>query len=83
MKDEIERYHRLRADVLHQEMFEQQLEVMDYPIIKEKSDEERVKDYVVHVFKTGFSEEKLEILSLFKTKFTLKDKQIFKVKEIN
>jgi len=83
MKDEIERYHRLRADVLHQEMFEQQLEVMDYPIIKEKSDEERIKDYMVHVFKTGFSEEKLEILSLFKTKFTLKDKQIFKVKKIN
>ena len=58
-------------------MFEQQLEVMDYPIIKEKSPEERIRDYVIRVLKTGFSEEKQEILALFKTRFILKDKQIF------
>ncbi len=80
IREEIEHYHRLREDVLHQEMFTQQFEIMDYPIIKEKSDKERMKDYIVHVLKTGFSEEKQEILSLFKTKFVIKDKQIFKVK---
>jgi len=77
MKQEIERYHRLRSDVLHQEILERQLETFDYPIIKEKSDEERIRDYVIHVLKTGFSEEKQEILAFFKTRFTLKDKQIF------
>lgn len=76
MKQEIERYHRLRSVVLHQEMFEQQMEVLDYPIIKEKSPEERIRDYVIHVLKTGYSEEKQEILALFKTRFILKDKQI-------
>ena len=81
MKQEIERYHRLRSDVLHQEMFEQQLEVMDYPIMKEKSPEQRIKEYVIHVLKTGFSEEKQEILAFFKTRFILKDKQIFKSPE--
>lgn len=81
MKQEIERYHRLRSDVLHQEMFEQQMEVLDYPIIKEKSPEERIRDYVIHVLKTGFSEEKQEILALFKTRYILKDKQIYKTEE--
>lgn len=78
LKQEVERYHRLRSDVLHQEVFDQQLKAFDYPIMKEKSDEERIRDYVVHILKTGFSEEKFEILSLFKTRFILKDKQIFK-----
>lgn len=82
LKQEIERYHRLRSDVLHQEILDRQLENFDYPIIKKKSDDERIKDYVIHILKTGFSEEKLEILSLFKTKFILKDKQIFKSPEL-
>lgn len=78
LKEEVERYHRLRADVLHQEMFEKQLEAFDYPIIEEKSDKERLKDYIIHVLETGFSEEKQELLTLFKTRFILKDKQIFR-----
>ncbi len=76
MKQEIERYHRLRSDVLHQEIFEQQLEAFDYPIIKEKSPEDRIRDYIIHVLKTGFSEEKQEILTLFKTRFILMDKEL-------
>jgi len=83
MKQEIERYHRLRSDVLHQEMFEKQMEVMDYPIIKEKSPEERIRGYVIHVLKTGFSEENQGILEFFKTRFILKDKQIFNVGHTN
>jgi len=83
MKQEIERYHRLRSDVLHQEMFEKQMEVMDYPIIKEKSPEERIRGYVIHVLKTGFSEENQGILAFFKTRFILKDKQIFNVGHTN
>jgi len=47
-------------------------------LIEEKSDKERMKDYIVHVLKTGFSEEKQDMINLFKTKFILKDKQIFK-----
>lgn len=62
-------------------MFEQRLEAMDYPIMKEKSPEQRIREYVVHVLKTEFSEEKQEILAFFKTSFILKDKQIFKTEE--
>ncbi len=81
LKNEIAHYHRLRADVLHQEILDRQLKTFDYPLIEEKSDNEKLKDYIVHVLKTGFSEERQDIINLFKTKFILKDKQIFKSPE--
>lgn len=75
LKEEIERFHSLRGEVLHQEFLSGNLNQFDYPQ-KEPLDRDMAKDYLLHVLKAGSAEDRIKILSAIKTKFILHNKQL-------
>jgi len=75
MKKEIERFHLLRGEVLHQEFLSGNLNQFDYPQ-KEPLNRDMAKNYLLHVLKAGSAEERVKILSAIKTKFILHNKQL-------
>ncbi|MCX6726735.1 MAG: recombinase family protein [Candidatus Shapirobacteria bacterium] len=75
LKEEIEKFHSLRDQVLHQEFLTGNLNQFDYPQ-KDPLDVDMAKDYLLHVLKAGSSEDRVKILSAIKTKFILHNKQI-------
>lgn len=72
---DIERFHALRSQVLHQEYLSGNLGELENLAIK-PNDENMGKDYLRHVLKTGTSEERREALQMIKTKFSLSNKQL-------
>lgn len=75
LKAEIERFHRLRSEVLHQEYLSGNLGEIENEAAK-NSDDEMAINYLKHILKTGSSEDRREALEMIKTKFTLSNKQI-------
>lgn len=72
---DIERFHKLREQVLHQEYLSGNLGELENLAIK-PNDEEMGKDYLRHVLKTGTSEERQEALEMIKSKFILLDREL-------
>jgi hypothetical protein len=72
---EIERFHSLRGEVLHQEFLTGNLNQFDYPQ-KEPLDRDMAKDYLLHVLKAGSAEDRIKILTTIKTKFILHNKEL-------
>lgn len=72
---DIERFHKLREQVLHQEYLSGNLGELENLAIK-PNDEEMGKDYLRHVLKTGTAEERQEALHMIKTKFQLQDRKL-------
>ncbi len=76
IEEDIDRYHRLKTQVLKQEYLDGRLaELQESP-----SNEDKVamaKNYLMHILTLGTAEEREEVLLFIKTRFTLKDKQIF------
>lgn len=72
---DIERFHKLREQVLHQEYLSGNLGELENLAVK-PNDEEMGKDYLKHVLKTGTSEERKEALEMIKTKFILSNKTL-------
>jgi len=74
--DDINRYHRLKSQVLHQEYIEGNLD--DYEKIPQKSADknEMTKNYLLHILQVGTVEERQEALSFIKTKFILSKQTI-------
>lgn len=76
IQEDIERYHRLKTQVLHQEFIDGNLAEFD-KIPRTVSDkQEMTKNYVLHILKVGTTEERQEAISFIKTKFILADKTI-------
>lgn len=75
LKEEIERFHSLRGEVLHQEFLAGNLNQFDYPQ-KIPLDRDTAKEYLLHVLKAGSAEDRIQIMSAIKTKFILHNKQL-------
>lgn len=75
LKEEIERFHPLRGQVLHQEFFAGNLNQFDYPQ-KDPLDRCTAKEYLFHVLKTGSAGDRIKIMAAIKTKFILHNKQL-------
>ncbi|MDR0462712.1 MAG: recombinase family protein [Pseudomonadales bacterium] len=74
---DVEKFHRLRTDVLHQQYIAGHLKQFDRPE-SGKFNDQMAKDYVLHVLKMGTSEERMEVMSMIKTRFLLSEKQLFR-----
>lgn len=76
INEDIERYHKLKTQVLNQEFVDGYL-VKFSRIPDGASDKnEMMKNYLKHILTIGTGEERQEILSFIKTKFILSDRQI-------
>lgn len=74
IKTEIERYHRLRSEVLHQEYLSGNLAEIEMSAVKK--DDEMARDYLEHMLKTGSPEDRQEAIGLIKSRFVLNEKKI-------
>ena len=76
IQEDIERYHRLKTQVLHQEFIDGYLE--EFNRIPERGNDknEMMKNYLLHILKIGTAEERQEALSFIKTKFILSKREI-------
>ncbi|MFH1601666.1 MAG: recombinase family protein [Candidatus Shapirobacteria bacterium] len=76
IQQDIERYHKLKTQVLHQEFIDGNLtEFNNVP--KTVADKNKMtKNYVLHILKVGTAEERQEALSFIKTKFILSKRTI-------
>jgi len=75
IKAEIERFHRLRSEVLHQEYLSGNLAEIELSAVK-NDDETMARDYLEHMLRTGSAEDRQEAISLIKSRFVLSNKVI-------
>ena len=77
IQEDIDRYHRLKTQVLHQEFVDGYL--AEFNRIPESASDktEMTKNYLLHILKVGTAEERQEVLSFIKTKFILSKREIF------
>jgi len=75
LKADIERFHRLRSEVLNQEYLSGNLEALETSAIN-NHDEEMAINYLKHILKTGTSDDRRETLGMIKTKFMLRNKEL-------
>lgn len=75
IKAEIERFHRLRSEVLHQEYLSGNLAEIEMSAVKD-DDDIMARDYLEHMLKTGSPEDRQEAIALIKSRFVLSDKKI-------
>jgi site-specific DNA recombinase len=73
--EDIDRFHRLRSEVLHQEYLTGNLDELENSAIK-TNDNEMAISYLKHVLKTGSADDRREALGMIKTKFILKNKEL-------
>lgn len=76
LKKDIDRFHRLRTEVLNEEFISGNLKEIDYDAFNH-IDKNMVKEYLVHTLKVGTVEERQQVLSAIKTKFTLHNKRLY------
>ncbi|MDD4938325.1 MAG: recombinase family protein [Candidatus Shapirobacteria bacterium] len=76
IQEDIEKYHRLKTQVLDQEYLDGRLP--DYENFSPKTDNyhQMTKNYLLHILKVGTSEERQEAMLFIKTKFILTNKTI-------
>ncbi len=76
INEDIDRYHRLKTQVLKQEYLDGRLaELQEMPVDADK--QAMAKNYLTHILTLGTAEEREEVLLFIKTRFTLKDREIF------
>ena len=75
LKTDIERFHKLRSEVLHQEYLSGNLGEIEFSAVK-SNDEEMAINYIKHVLKTGSSDDRREALGMIKSRFSLLNKKI-------
>ena len=72
---DIDRFHRLRSEVLHQEYLSGNLDELETSAVK-TNDNEMAINYLKHVLKTGSADDRKEALGMIKNKFTLSNRKI-------
>jgi hypothetical protein len=76
INEDIDRYHRLKTQVLKQEYLDGRLaELQEMP--SNVDQQAMAKNYLTHVLTLGTAEEREEVLLFIKTRFILKDREIF------
>lgn len=75
LKSDIERFHRLRSEVLHQEYLSGNLGEIENEAVK-KHDDEMAINYLKHILKTGSPDDRKEALGMIRTKFKLSAKEL-------
>ncbi len=75
LKQDIDKFHRLRSEVLNEEFISGNLRELDYDAFNHVN-KDMVKEYMVHVLRVGTAEERNHVLSAIKTKFILHNKQL-------
>ena len=75
IKEDIERFHKLRSQVLHQEYLSGNLTEIELSAVQ-PNDEQMAKEYLKHTLKTGSAEDRQVVLGMIKTKFVLSKKQL-------
>lgn len=75
LKSDIERFHRLRSEVLHQEYLTGNLGEIENDAVKNNDDEMAI-NYLKHILKTGSPDDRREALGMIRTKFKLSNKQL-------
>jgi len=75
LRADIERFHKLRSEVLHQEYLSGNLGEIENSAVK-NNDEEMAREYLIHILKTGSSDDRREALRMIKTKFILSRKEL-------
>jgi DNA invertase Pin-like site-specific DNA recombinase len=75
IQEDIERYHRLKSEVLNQEYLTGNLQELTHRVDNDER-QEMMKNYLKHILTIGTSEERQEILAFIKTKFILQDRHI-------
>lgn len=79
LKAEIERFYSLKSQVLQQEYINGNLKNIEDDLIIPKQThltEEKAKQYLLHVLKTGTAEERQQILGVIQTKFILHNREL-------
>lgn len=76
LKKDIDKFHRLRTEVLNEEYISGNLKEMDYDAFNHV-DKNMVKEYLIHTLKVGTADERNQVLSAIKTKFTLHNKRLY------
>lgn len=72
---DIERFHKLRSQVLRQEYISGNLTEMELSAVK-PSDDQMAREYLKHILKTGSAEDRQEVMGMIKTKIVLRNKQL-------
>ena len=76
IQEDIERYHRLKTQVLHQEFIDGLLAEFNRIPQTSADKNEMTKNYLLHILQIGTAEERQEALSFIKTKFILSKRAI-------
>ena len=75
LKQDIDKFHRLRSEVLNEEFISGNLRELDYDAFNHVN-KDMVKEYMIHVLRVGTAEERNHVLSAIKTKFILHNKEL-------
>jgi len=76
IQEDIERYHRLKTQVLHQEFIDGYLPEFNRVPQTIIDKNEMTKNYLLHILQVGTAEERQEALCFIKTKFILSQRAI-------
>jgi site-specific DNA recombinase len=75
IKADIERFHKLRSQVLHQEYLSGNLTEMELSAVQ-PNDDTMAREYLKHILRTGSAEDRQQVLGMVRTKFLLKNRTI-------
>jgi len=75
LKQDIDKFHHLRKEVLNQEIIAGKLIELDYNAFNHV-DKDMVKEYLIYVLKFGTAEERIKVMSAIKTRFVLHNKEL-------
>ena len=75
LKQDIDKFHRLRSEVLNEEIMSGKLIEIDYDAFNHV-DKDMVKEYLIYILKSGTAEERIKVLSAVKTKFVLHNREL-------
>ncbi len=76
IQEDIERYHRLKTQVLHQEFVDGYLAEFNRIPENAADKQEMTKNYLMHVLQIGTAEERQEELTFIKTRFIISQREI-------
>lgn len=75
LRADIERFHKLRSEVLHQEYLSGNLGEIENSAVKSNDDEMQI-NYLKHILKTGSADDRQEALGMIRTKFILSGRSL-------
>ncbi len=82
IKTEIERFHKLKTQVLQQEYVKGNLNDIEEDYLTSQTKQKQLspkmaKTYLIHILKAGTTEERQQILSVIQTKFILHNRELW------